>query len=540
MSRATPLTLRGVVEDEAGPVAGAIVRVRGTNILTTSDEQGRFELVVEAGDEGIHLAAWRPGYYIAGNEEAIQDDTDDIILSLRPHFTTDQPDYQFISPLADMSNPSACGHCHLAREGEMTMPVEEWLADAHFGAATNPRFLSLYNGTTLTGERGSPTAYEFDAGMGIDLPVAPSLGQGEAGPGFRLDFPDQGGTCAACHVPIAALDAPYDTNANHATGVAIEGVTCDFCHKIQNVRLQTNGLPNPALPGVLSLEMLRPGDGEQIFLGPYDDTPGDDVFSPLQNQSEFCAACHFGAFWGVTIYNSFGEWLDSPYSDPATGQTCQDCHMPHSGATSFVQLPPERAHYVPERDPQTIFSHRMPGAMDEELLQATAILQIDGAQVDGQLLVTVSVTNSGAGHHIPTDNPLRNMILLVSATAATSETLALIDGPTIPAWGGVGNPADGYYAGLPGVLYAKILADFYTGEMPTPAYWRQTRLVSDNRIPALVTDTTVYNFALPASNAAVTVEARLYLRRAFIDLMALKGWNTPDILMASETMPVGD
>ncbi|MBN2469145.1 MAG: hypothetical protein JXN59_00365, partial [Anaerolineae bacterium] len=144
--------------------------------------------------------------------------------------------------------------------------------------------------------------------------------------------------------------------------------------------------------------------------------------------------------------------------------------------------------------------------------------------------VTVRVTNSGAGHHIPTDNPLRNMILLVAATDEAGEPLALLDGPTIPDWGGVGDPAVGYYAGLPGVLYAKILADFYTGETPTYAYWRQTRLVSDNRIPALATDESVYTFAPGAG--AVRVEARLVLRRAFIDLMAVKGWEMPDRLMA--------
>ncbi len=81
------------------------------------------------------------------------------------------------------------------------------------------------------------------------------------------------------------------------------------------------------------------------------------------------------------------------------------------------------------------------------------------------------------------------------------------------------------------VEYAKILADFYTGELPTAAYWRQTRLVSDNRIAALASDVSNYTFELSAGAGEVTVEARLYLRRAFIELMAAKGWETPDILM---------
>jgi hypothetical protein len=146
------------------------------------------------------------------------------------------------------------------------------------------------------------------------------------------------------------------------------------------------------------------------------------------------------------------------------------------------------------------------------------------------LIVSVEVTNTGAGHSIPTDNPLRNLILLVEAQSADGSALTLIDGATIPAWGGVGDPADGFYAGRPGVLYAKILADFYTDETPAYAYWRQTRLISDNRIAALASDTSNYRFRAPTADA-LTVSARLYLRRAFIDLMAAKGWNTPDILM---------
>ncbi len=181
----------------------------------------------------------------------------------------------------------------------------------------------------------------------------------------------------------------------------------------------------------------------------------------------------------------------------------------------------------------------MPGAADRALLQQTAELAVEAGVSGDVLAVTVKVTNTGAGHDIPTDNPLRNLILLVEARGADGQPLALIDGATIPAWGGVGDRASGHYAGLPGVLYAKILADYYTGETPTYAYWRQTRLVSDNRIAALATDQSSYQFRAPAAGSEVTIEARLLLRRAFIDLMEQKGWDTPDLLMAQETVVLG-
>ncbi len=527
-SKPTTLVLRGVVLAEAQPVVNAVVRVQGHAEYVLTNTDGAFELSVS--DAPVHITAWSPGYYIAVTEAVSPDKA--VNLHLHRHPTTDNPDYAFISPTLDPDHPSACARCHRAPADapQLSLPVDEWLQDAHASAAVNPRFLSLYTGTTLTGETGEPTTYRFDSASAVNIPVAPSLGQDSTGAGFRLDFPNQAGPCATCHVPLLALESPYNADPTQATGVAREGITCDFCHKLWDVRVAASNLPAPHLPGVLSIAMLRPPDGEQIFIGPFDDTPGDDVYSPLQDDSRLCAACHTGTFWGVTMYNSYGEWLASPYSDPAAGQTCQDCHMPRLGMTTFVSLPPDVNQFVPERDPATIFSHRMPGAADVHLLQNTAELELT-ARVEGiDLVVTARVTNALAGHHIPTDNPLRNMLLLVDARDSQGQPLALVDGPIIPDWGGVGDPESGNYAGLPGVLYAKVLADFYTGETPTTAYWRQTRLVSDNRIPALATDESVYRFRLPSSGASV-VEARLIFRRAFIELMQQKGWDTPDILM---------
>ncbi|MBN1966712.1 MAG: hypothetical protein JW910_18815, partial [Anaerolineae bacterium] len=533
---AAPQTISGVVLGADGPVAGGIVRVRGGGFFAVTDDAGRFTLAV-AGSASVPLTAWGPGHFVGTAEELVSPGAADVTIHLHTHPTEDNPAYAFISPVLDLDDPNACAHCHRDRTGASApsmpaaamLPVDEWLLDAHSQSAVNPRFLSLYNGTTLAGTVGQPTVYRFDAAAGIDVPVVPSLGQDDAGAGFRLDFPDEGGHCATCHAPILALDQPYDADPNHAAGVAAEGVTCDFCHKVWDVALLENGLPDPNRPGVLSLSFLRPPEGEQVFVGPFDDTPGDDIFNPMQAESEFCAACHFGEFWGVTMYNSFGEWLASPYSDPVSGQTCQDCHMPHVGATTFVQLPPDHAEVIPPRDPETIYSHLMPGALDTDLLASTATVEVQAARAADGLRVTVSVTNTGAGHHIPTDNPLRNMILLVQAADANGNPLALVDGPVIPAWGGEGDPGAGYYAGQPGVLYAKVLADFYTGETPTFAYWRQTVIVSDNRIPALATDTSTYAFTLPDEAGAVTVAASLWLRRAFIELMAIKGWDVPDM-----------
>jgi hypothetical protein len=130
------------------------------------------------------------------------------------------------------------------------------------------------------------------------------------------------------------------------------------------------------------------------------------------------------------------------------------------------------------------------------------------------------------------------MILLVTATDAEGLTLPLKDGSTIPLWGGVGDPAMGYYAGLPGKAFAKILGELWTGISPTAAYWIPTRVISDNRIPAFGTDRSQYTFALRVNRGA-TLKVDLWFRRAFKELMDQKGWNFPDILMTSQILRVG-
>ena len=82
------------------------------------------------------------------------------------------------------------------------------------------------------------------------------------------------------------------------------------------------------------------------------------------------------------------------------------------------------------------------------------------------------------------------MILLVQAIDSSGNLLKQVDGPQIPDYGGIGNPDDGYYAGMPGKIYAKILMELWTEVVPTGAYWNPTRIVSDNRIPAIQNDTT--------------------------------------------------
>ncbi len=520
--------ISGIVENEAGSVAGAIVRVQGTTVSATTDGQGCFTIKDLPASSSIPLTAFAPGYYIAGPVSALPGDSA-VIFFLKRLPQVDNESYEWVSAMSTDGKAINCQNCHgQDSKTDYLLPYDEWLLDAHGGSAKNKRFLSMYNGTDLNGENKSPlTRYVTTLDYG-KLPLPPDPNQPYFGPGFKLDFPDSAGNCAACHLPAAAVSAPYETDPNSASGVGKEGVACDVCHKLWSVRLQpSTGLPYPNMPGVLSIDFRRPPTGHQLFLGPYDDVaPGEDTYSPLQNQSQLCAPCHFGKFWGVLVYNSFGEWLESPYSDPITGRTCQDCHMPRRGAKRFARADKGAL----EREANSIFSHLMPGAADIALLQDTASLDLQTVRKGDILVVRVTVVNEKGGHHIPTDHPARNILLVVSATDSRGLPLQMLSGPLIPEWGGRGEePND--YAGQPGRGYAKILEERWTQISPTAAYWNPTVLREDTRIPALGRDVSEYEFAAPSDIESVEVTAQLIFRRAFKSLAKQKSWSTEDILM---------
>ena len=519
----SPDSVSGLVMDENGPVSGALVRVQATDNKTTTAADGAFTLSGITGTEPITITAWSEGYYVGWTSTL--PGAEPVTITIKPYYTTDNPDYTWFS-MEGVEGSKSCGHC-------MADHYAEWLEDAHSQSAVNPRFLTMYNGADVQGRQSPLTrrGYRKDYGS---FPLLPDPNQPYYGPGYKLDFPDTAGNCAACHVPAAAAKpgAAYAADPNLATDIEAEGVFCEFCHKVGDVTLNPDtGLPYPNMPGVLSARLYRSEGEDVLFFGTFDDVTRRVSYLPLEEESAFCAPCHFGVFWDTVIYDSYGEWQRSPYSDPQTGRTCQDCHMPVTDATLFIL--PEKGGL--ERPPGRIFSHRMPGATDEELLQNAVTMTTTAGLEDDTVVVQVEITNDQTGHHVPTDFPGRHLILLVQARDADGTLLTQLAGPTVPEWGGIGDPGEGYYAGLPGKALAKVLEEIWTEITPSAAYWNPTRVLSDNRLAAFATDRSSYTFAAP-EDGEVTIEVTLLFRRAFIELMDQKGWDAPDKIMEQQTV----
>ena len=527
-------TISGIVVDADGkPVPGATVRVQATTNAAQTDARGEFILGNAVPGIPVIVSAWKQDYYCA-KAESVTPPASGVSLTLRLVQTNDNSAYQWIPPTGKNS-------CYSCKPGV----TQVWLDnDAHGKSAGNIRFLTMYNGTDVNGNQSPRTRYGYNRDYG-NIPLRPDPTQPYYGPGYKLDFPNTAGNCAACHIPGAAIEDPYGIDPNTAAGVNTFGVHCDFCHKVADVKLnpETN-LPYLNMPGVLSMDIRRPfpedKDRYKLFFGTFDDdnVPMEDTYLPLIKKSQWCASCHYGVFWDTVVYNSFGEWLESPYSNPATGKTCQQCHMPAPtmlNGESLTNVAPGLGGV--ERDPLTIPAHTFPGAANVELLQNSVTMEVNAQQEDEKLMVEVSITNDKTGHNIPTDSPLRQLILLVNAVDENGHPLTLLEGERIPVWGGVGDPKLGYYAGLPGKGYAKILRELWTEIEPTGAYWNPTRIVSDNRIAAFASDTSNYAFAVPTDGEA-NVKVTLIFRRAFKELMDQKGWDVPDIVMEKELLTV--
>jgi hypothetical protein len=159
----------------------------------------------------------------------------------------------------------------------------------------------------------------------------------------------------------------------------------------------------------------------------------------------------------------------------------------------------------------------MPGASDKELLQNSVTLTARAEAADGKVSVNVQLVNDLTGHHVPTDAPTRQMLLVVEAVDSQGKSLKLLEGPLQPDY-------SGNYAGQPGKSYAKVLRDEYTGEAPTAcvlAPGSHSRRYSIGSVGKRFEPLHIRS----ASRATAEVRVRVWFRRTFQAIAEEKGWD---------------
>ncbi len=279
--------------------------------------------------------------------------------------------------------PETCGDCH----GEI---LEQWTNSMHNLSHHDPIYTRvakfLRQGLTLAGEI------------------------------------EEAESCVKCHTPVGVVTGfpeKLSDDLSKTPEIATKGIQCDYCHSAVNItKMYNNGL------------VLEPGKGEDdpgVKYGPFDDSEPDfheAAFSELHKSAGICGTCHNVKHlaFGTDLETSYTEWENSPYNDPDPKKriTCQGCHMyqrpgiPATGSTKRPENPGAATDYSVERP--HIFTHYFVGAntsvpgqfngkdkheMAKERLENAAQIALDTTRLANKQL-DVIVTNSGAGHSIPT------------------------------------------------------------------------------------------------------------------------------------------
>lgn len=466
-----PSVLEGCVTDEHGPVAQVRVRCQGCAAATSTDRDGKFQLQADARPAG-RVTGWKQGYLIAGAAANLTP----LLLRLERLPENDNQQYEWVDPRPDPARRLNCANCH-------RQIYDEWSAEGHARSTSNRRFLNLYDGSDWSGH----------AKHGWNL---------------LADRPDGAGVCNACHAPTESFTA----DLRQLTGVATQGIHCDYCHKVTAANTAHVGLTH----GRYALSLLRPEKG-QLFFGPLDDVDRhEDSYVPLYQQSRFCAGCHEGTVFGVRVYETYTEWLSSPARHE--GKQCQSCHMAPSGMTNIAP-----GNGGIERDPATLASHRFfQGSQLDMLRQA---LHVDVAVTrDGDATrAAISVRAEGIGHRLPTGFIDRNLVLIVRGFDVVARELNPIAGPRLPKIAGPG------VAGKLGRLYAKVLSNPH-GDTPLP-FWRAEAVPADSRLVPNHPDRLVGRFPL----AVTRLRVQVFYRRFWPDVARDKQWpdNELEVLDAS-------
>jgi hypothetical protein len=220
----------GTVRDETSgePIADALVTLQATQVRTTTDLEGRFDLARATGSSLVIVGA-RKGYY--NGHVWLEGPADDVVILLSLVPQDDDPNYEFVEPIQ-------CSECHPDQ-------VEAWTGTAMAETGTNSWVYDIYDGSGTEGGLGG-FVYVRDSALAHDNPAS---------------------ECAACHQPEAWVVNPFqplDPFFALSPG-AMHGVSCEICHKIADVDADKPNYPG-LYPGAVTL--TRPSDiSDQVQYG---------------------------------------------------------------------------------------------------------------------------------------------------------------------------------------------------------------------------------------------------------------------------------
>jgi hypothetical protein len=296
--------------------------------------------------------------------------------------------------------------------------------------------------------------------------------------------------CTGCHSPVGLTTGQITSDLNRssiekaAAEHPLPGVDCESCHNYSTRTGQDNG-------AYVLTPMLN---GKPTKFGPYKDANSpyhETVHSELHTRSDFCSVCHnvTHPFSTTAIERTYEEWHESQYA--INGQQCQSCHMPDVAGKAAIMGPdrPNVATHYFNGGNVTLLKHFGQPAnaqRSRELLKRAGIIEfvdMPAFTVGSSALVKIKVSNTGAGHKLPTGFPEgRQMWIDLTVTDAKGAVVyrsgAIRDGKTEP------GTQD----------YRVHLGDKDGNEVDTDI-WLVNRILSDTRL--LPNGYDIRNFVVP-------------------------------------------
>lgn len=265
--------------------------------------------------------------------------------------------------------------------------------------------------------------------------------------------------CVRCHAPMAHHTAAFAGQPTAAVAelakdpLAVDGVSCTVCHKIEAKNLGTaasfSGGASIGRDRAIYGPFADPAQGPMQMHSGYEPQQGLHV-----QTSAHCATCHTLATHHAPGSAPFPEqtpymeWRNSQFSDEngRTGQSrsCQECHMPDMGTVKIARNPMGRDFLIPPRPfrahafvggnaflldmlgkhrdelgvpaPATALA-RMATATRAQLADRTAVVTVTPPTRTGDTLGFAVRVENLTGHKFPTGYPARRAWLHVQVRA---------------------------------------------------------------------------------------------------------------------------
>jgi hypothetical protein len=301
--------------------------------------------------------------------------------------------------------------------------------------------------------------------------------------------------CVNCHAPLAVREGKTDGTNLDALAAPMKGVTCYFCHSIE----QVTGTHNNPLTLAGNGELFGP------FADPLPGSPHKVSYSRLLDgatidSANACGSCHdIQNLQGAHVERTFAEWGGTTLSETPGGESCAECHMVASDGAVSTTTPDKirRVHshllsavdlaaddFPPVGDPGGVGPQNATQQAAATAFLATAIQQtLCWNPITNKLVLTLD--NTGASGHSWPSGATPDRRAWVELTAYKAGAVVYASGNSDAA-GSFGSALPLEDASPDPDLWLIRDCLYDAGGAPVDMFWQAVTLAPSNQLPGLL------------------------------------------------------